>query len=522
MKLENIAMAACLALLAIASTSMADDAYIEATGSQVVSLNRKMTPTTRWEVDFALTDTTAQQRIFGARGLDSDEGKMELYINSEGKWAFGAKAGGYGTSFAADTERRVAAIDPALGKGYIITGADTNAVSAGKFVLSDDSDYPMTVFGMAKNADGTLFENWGLAKARVYGFKVWDGDDLVMEGVPAIRDCVAGFYDTVGGGFYTSLPSVDPLLYGGDINRDDRACLVSDGEQVINTKYVPTLLSRIEVDSQMDSHTGSQERIFGVTRSEGNVAYGLYCNGNVAGKGNFSFGAGDYDTGSFPSFDTGVAVDFRRHAAIIDFKNKKVHFITGVVTNFTSSFSLSNRDPTWLVGLFGEPYTAAFEGSLNRSAVKIFSAKAYDDDVLVHHWLPYKDAEKIGLKDVITGTIFVNWRGAETQFQLYGCGWGDDGDAFYAAPTNAALDVRSSCTLSAFAPGAVSYQWKLADAALPGETGLSYEASWCQPPPRFVPVSVEALFNVGGATVSRSASAVLSMSTLPGLVVMFR
>ena len=510
-------MATCFVLLASVSSAFAEDAYIESTGTQAISLGRKMTPQTRWEVDFALTDvTTAQQRIFG---VSSGAGQLALYVNGSLQWSFGANAGGYATSLSVDVERHVAIGDPSTGKGYIVTGGTTNGTSVSTFTVSGASDYPLAVFGYASNAAGTTFGNF--SKARVYGFKVWESGELVMHGVPALKDGIPCFYDTVGGGFYTNGVPETSLGYGGDIKRINGANLSSDGNQIVNTRYTPSLSARIEVDFALNSHVGKQERIFGTTRGVDDVVYGLYCNGQVDGAGNFSTAAGDYTNGHFPGYDTGVAVDLLRHTAIVDFSGGMVYFVTGTTTNYSHSFTASSA-PTWLMGIYGEPYTANFSGTDNRSDMRLYSAKVYEGGVLVHHWLPYKDSTRTGLKDVVTGDVFVDGRSAATPFTVDGCGWGDGGEVFYSAPTDTEVARNGAAALYAYAPGAVAYQWLVDGEIVAGATGLSFNVPWRRSP-KTASVSARAFFNVGGEQVYRDSDpALLTMAAVPGLLLIFK
>lgn len=706
---------------ATSATTFAEDAYIESTGTQAISLGRKMTPATRWEVDFALTDSaTTQQRIFG---VSTGNGQLALYVNGEGKWSFGAKAGGYPTTIIADETRHLAIGDAETGKGCIVTDGVTNGVSASTFSVDEDSDYPLAVFGYASNAGGTAFGNH--AKARVYGFRVWENGTLVMRGVPAIknglpcfrdtvgggfyfngvpgtvlgyggdieqhdpyiratgaqfidtgycakttsrfeldyelepdnaavasggnvqarlfsasekgavttvyvagtaggndaniafscgdswqsawtgkgfdskrrtvvldvanskghlveqgvetsskdlgamtadsgktlrlfsmvgdnerkgynlvkmkvfafrilesgtvvrdyrpavRDGVAGLLDTIGGGFLAPAPMGRPFLYGGPIDSDgsDGACLVSNGDQIINTSLIPKLTTRIEVDFALNSHTSKQERVFGATRATDSV-FGLYCNGEIHGAGDFSIAAGDVG-GGFPGYDTGVGVDLKRHTAVIDFKNAKMHFITGSETNFTHDIENSVNTPTWIMGLFGEPYTADFSGTDNRADMRLYAARVYNDDKLVQHWLPYKDPVRIGLKDVVTGTIRTNGRTAAVPFEVEGCGWGENREPFFDAPDDQEIKFNETVALSAFAPGAIAYCWMLDGIAAEGANGTAFDIAWKKTRTP-VSVSVGASFRVGDGVEYREAAATLSMTPEKGLTLIFR
>ena len=727
--MKKCAMSCFCAILA-GSTCLSvkgEDAYIESTGTQAISLGRKMTPQTRWEVDFAYTDVTAQQRLFG---VSSGAGQLALYISGANVFSFGASlptAGGYPTAVAADTSRHIAIGDGTAGRGYIVTGGVTNGVSSG-FQVAVQSEYPLAVCAYASNAGGTAF---GLfAKARIYGAKVYESGELKMDLVPAKNGDRKGLWDKVGEKFYASAVAgtnfegsgelfdaedgylqsdgnqlIDTLykttpmtryeidyqleaintsyteggtvqsrliaaaedasdvvstIYvagtAGDTNaniafssgdtwagvwsgkgfdnkrrtvvldlangkgtlsengvqlvemtltrptktatrntglfgqlgadgktgyyktrmklyafriyeagvlvhdylpfvrngiaglRDEMdgqtfllpiatgrafscggliasdgasdACLESSGDQIINTSSTVGLKSRIEVDFALTEHLGSQERIFGATLSQ-DFIYGLYCNGTVAGAGNFSIAAGDYEQGNFPGNDTGVAVDLDRHLAILDVKDKMLYFITGTTTNYSHAITSATQDSTWLMGIFGEPYTANFEGTYNRSKMKLFALRHYENDVLVHHWLPFRDATRIGLKDVVTGMIRTDGRAAAVPFAENGCGWGPEHEPFYQSPQSCTNKVNQSVSLSAWAPAALSYQWLVNGVAIPNETGTLVTVSWVRAHEN-LRYSVLGTFDVDGSRVVRESSVAEVTMDPKGLVAVFR
>ena len=711
---------------AICFTAFGEDAYIESTGTQAISLGRKMTPQTRWEVDFALTDsTTTQQRIFG---VSSDAGQLALYVNGSKEWSFGANAGGYTTSLSVDTERHLAIGDATTGKGYIVTDGVPNGVSGSTFTVGGESTYPLAVCAYASNAEGAAF---GLfAKAKVYGAKVYESNELVMDLVPRVYCGEAGLYDLVGGRFYpssipgtrflfggdfespyiesdgtqfintgynpkttskfvvdyvirgvntsyteggdvqarliaaaedaagalvstiyvagtaggsdaniafcsgdgwtghaqwtgkgfdsmrrtavldvqhgsgtlyqggaevatkstgtptlnstrplglfgqvssdvktgyykprlklygfriyedgvlvrdyrpfiknglvglkdavdgvtflTSVSPVHPFTYGGAIEDDgvNDAYLASTGDQIVNASYTPTLNSRMEVDFAMCSHTGSQERVFGATRATDSV-YGVYCNGTTAGAGNFSICAGDNNTGTFPGYATSVPVDLARHRAIIDFKNGKLYFITGDVTNDTFNIAHKTITPTWPVYIFGESY-GKDSGTYNRAAVRIYSAKFYENDVLVHHWLPYADKTAVGLTNVVSSfKLRTDGRMSSVPFTVGGCGWGAEHAAFYLNPQATTVRVSSTATLSAWAPSALGYQWYCDGEPLEGETGSTLAIAWRSSRKPLV-YSVTGVFSVNGRQVEASSEpALIDMGKL-GFTLVFR
>lgn len=713
------------AALTAGATSFAEDAYIEATGTQAVGLGLKMKPTTRWEVDFALTDKTAQQRVFG---VGTGKGQLILYVNGEQKYSFGASKptpGGYPTSMNVDTSRHIAIGDGPSGRGYIVTGGVTNAVSAA-FQVTETSECPLAIFGYASNAEATEFGF--CAKARVYGAKVYEGTTLVRDLVPRVFGGEAGFYDCVGKGFYPSGVAGEPFLYGGDLedpfvvsdgtqfvntgylpkktskfaidyaiepinasyekggvvqarliaasespgtlvstiyvagtaggtdaniafcsgdgwtgnsvwtgkgfdnqrrtaildvgnrtgvlqaggatvstkstgvatldstrplglfgqvsadgttgyykarmklynfriyegdvlvrdyrpfvkdgtvglldavertsflapgangtalacggpiesNGRDDAYLSSDGSQILNTSYLPKLNSRIEIDFALNSHTGKQERVFGATLSD-DFRYGLRCTG-TEGNGDFALVAGDFtDSGTVPSYNTTVKVDLARHRAIIDLKNKKLYFITGSVTNFTANIANRTKASSWPLYIFGEPY-AKTGGTQNRSAMRLYSLKIYEDDQLVQYWLPFKDASRIGAKEVLSGTVRQDGRSSSVPFRVGGCGWDEDGSAFYGVVGSPQVSKRNPSVLTAFAPSALSYQWFCDGARLDGATDATYEVAWKGSPYEYT-YSVAATFDVNGSIVERYSDPFLVTMDPPGLLVIFK
>lgn len=707
--------------------SSAADAYIESTGTQAISLGRKMTPQTRWEVDFAYTDVEAQQRLFG---VSSGAGQLALYISGGNVFSFGASlptAGGYPTTVAADTARHVAIGDGTVGRGYIVTGGVTNGVSSA-FQVAAQSDYPLAVCAYANNAAGTSF---GLfAKARIYGAKVYESDELKMDLVPAKNGERKGLWDKVGEKFYASSIAGTNFDGGGDLFDAEDGYLLSDGNQLIDTLYKTTpttryeidyqleaintaytaggtvqsrllsagesatevassiyvagtpggtdaniafssgdvwtsvwtgrgfdnmrrtvvldlangkgalytnnvlqvektvttptktatrnvglfgqlgvdgktgyyktrmklyafriyedgtlvhdylpyvrkgiaglrdevdgqtfllpiakgrafacggliasdgasdanlastgdqiintssklgLASRVEVDFALTEHLGSQERIFGATLSK-DLIYGLYCSGTTAGEGKFALAIGDYEEGKFPGYDTGVAVDLDRHQAILDVKGKMMYFITGATTNYSHAIGSATQNSTWLMGIFGEPYTAEFGGTYNRSKMKLFALRHYENDVLVHHWLPFRDATRIGLKDVVTGTIRTDGRAAAVPFTEGGCGWGPRHEAFYQSPQSCTNKVNKEVTLSAWAPAALSYQWLENGVAMPNETGTVVNVSWVRAR-ESLRYSVLGTFDVDGSRVVRESGVAEVTMGKQGLVVVFR
>jgi hypothetical protein len=134
---------------------------------------------------------------------------------------------------------------------------------------------------------------------------------------------------------------------------------------------------------------------------------------------------------------------------------------------------------TWPLGLFAEPADAAFTTAQNFAKMKLYSAKIFESGVLVHHYLPYGTGAAPGLKDIVTGDVLTDCAGSATPFVVGGRGFGEGHTIFELSPSNTVVSLKSPvATLSAFAPGAVAYQWLANGEPIAGETGETLTVPW--------------------------------------------
>ena len=511
----------------------AEDGYLQSDGNQLIDTLYKTTPTTRYEIDYRLeaintlyTEGGAvQSRLLAAAEDDSDV-VSSIYVAGTGGGTDANIAFSSGDAWSAvwsgkgfDGKRRTVVLDLANGKGALYE----NGLQLAEKTLTRPTKAATRNVGLfgQLGADGKT--GYYKARMKLYAFRIYEAGELVHDYLPFVRNGVAGLRDEVDGQTFL-LPAAKGRAFacGGLIASDGAsdACLESTGDQIINTSSTVGLKSRIEIDFALTEHLGSQERIFGATLST-DLIYGLYCNGSVAGAGNFSIAAGDYEQGKFPGYDTGVAVDLDRHLVILDFKAGAMHFITGTTTNYTHAISSATKNSTWLMGIFGEPYTAAFEGTYNRSKMKLFALRHYENGVLVHHWLPFRDAARIGLKDVVTGTIRTDGRAAAVPFIESGCGWGPGHEPFYESPQSCTNKVDGSVSLSAWAPAALSYQWLEDGTPLEGETGTVLRVDW-RKSRGSIGYSVLGTFEVDGNRVTRESQVAKVVMGNLGFLLIFR
>ena len=321
---------------------------------------------------------------------------------------------------------------------------------------------------------------------RVYGFRISEGGVLQHDYVPRIKDGVAGLYDKKTGGFIIGAGENKKVSMrcGGAITgisaRDTAAYLESDATQGINTGYLMKgSQSRIECDfayvdctTNSTGTTGYQQRPFGQD-SGGGLLYALYINGS----GQFMFGFGNTfinTHGPRATADTG------RHTAVIDGYRNRLYWIANGVTNNTYDISgdAHGNNSTWPMGIFATPNNQAATTWRNPSKMKLFSLRIYENDALVHEYLPYNDngvpclydtVDKVVKKDARNGHPFVIG------------GMGVDGAEKWVKQLPATAQVsqsRQPIALTAAAAGAVRYKWTLNGEEIEGATGETCPATW--------------------------------------------
>ena len=129
--------------------------------------------------------------------------------------------------------------------------------------------------------------------------------------------------------------------------------------------------------------------------------------------------------------------------------------------------------------------------------MKVYSLRIWEDDVLVHEFLPYKNGDVIGFKDTKTGAVIENCLTGANPFKVGGLGVGGSGSVFKIAPQGGTISVDGEGSLSAWAPGAVEYVWKKDGVTLEGDTGGELALGW-QRKPRVSTYSVTPVYDVYG------------------------
>lgn len=192
---------------AIASTGQTD-AYVESAGTTCLNLGYKANMKSRIEVDFLSLGSYGKCLCGAWTGGNLRYTFWNSNVSSTaGKWSFifHGKASSdpqYVTDLYEDQERHTVVMDMKNQRMSIVTGDVTNwtqSATAGTFNATDESSYPMGLFGHINNADGT---SYGMqAKMCVYSVRIYEddgsGDVLKHEFLPCKDGATVSLYDTV-------------------------------------------------------------------------------------------------------------------------------------------------------------------------------------------------------------------------------------------------------------------------------------------------------------------------------------
>ena len=437
-----------------------------------------VTPHTRVEVDYLHVQNLKDNRVFSAYENSSESLYFQHYANGSTNYAWACMDGsGNWTSTGlaiSKFRRRTFILDPHADFAGLVTAGYTN--------------YASTISGAVTALGGTYVKNAGkslkvfaegdarlVSDLRLYGLRIYEAGTLVSDFIPYSMNGEAGLYDRKTGAFKASANKY-ALMAGGEVASNGRndAYLESDATQGINTGYLMKgSQSRIECDFAYTDATGTQQRPFGQD-SGGGLLYSLYVNW----EGKFMYGFGNTFINTHGPDE---ATDTRRHTAIIDGYHNRLYWVTGGVTNKTYDISgdAHSNNSTWPMGIFATPNNQAATDWRNPSKMKLYSFRIYENDALVHEYVPYKKGNVLGLYDTVDKVVKTDARNGNA-FVIGGKGV-DGAEKWLIPPQSTKLTQRnkdSGGTLSANASGAVSYKWTKNGEDIEGGTDGDLTVSW--------------------------------------------
>jgi len=495
-----------------------DEPYVKGDGFQSLDTGVFIDTSMRFELDFAPERTSGTKYLFGSTTAANGKLVFSSYI-ADGAMTVVCQtnvANWQAVGAVSSARKRLVVDMPNRNiKVYESNVLLHDTSLAGKIGEAGDVYETRCAVPLLGNKLGGS-EPSSIAAAKIYGYKVYRGETLLHDFKPYVKDSVVGLRDAVTDAFIASVRKVTGFEAGGNIpaNVEEDASLRSSQRQAINTGYLVNADSRIEVDFAFNQHTNALERVFGATACAV-YPFGLYANSSDATWGYFCFAAGS------GTYNTMVPVDVARHTAIVDMKKKWVLFVTGSTTNYWADIAAAPSGAVWPMALFGEAGDASFTTAQRLSNLRIYSVKISENGQLVHHYLPYKSADQVGLRDVVTGVVKQDVLASGEPFTV-GCrGWGEAHAAFYENPEGGAVSSGETKVLSAFAPGAVAYQWLKDGTPIDGATGMTYSVSWQRRAPD-ADYSVRADFNRYGVKVQSTSDAATIVNRPHGMVILFR
>jgi hypothetical protein len=175
--------------------------YIEFTGEQLVDTGIIGNQDTQIRTSFTWGGDK-QNHVYGCAS-PNNEASITSYTN--GSWRFGDKS----ATKTVQKNNTLLPYSTLVNKTMIgITGSMTS--------ISDVPDFETVatlLLGGARTADGGLPAS-GIV-GRVFEFRIWDGDTLVMDMIPVTDGTVFRFYDKVSKTFFDSI--TDTPLEGGNL-----------------------------------------------------------------------------------------------------------------------------------------------------------------------------------------------------------------------------------------------------------------------------------------------------------------
>jgi len=404
---------AAFAFAGAATGLSAADAYVESLKANTIFTDYYANPNSRIELDF--------QYLAGDYG-DSSVAHGGMII---GPWNSGCglatalwnASGATGLQFIIgdDTSkqwpssgqtisdaRRFLSIDCHTGKLQMAThgATTTNEVDSGA-TFTQTASWPVSLLGASKSADGSAIDAGQVAKARIFGCKIYEWDEtsgaytLVRDYVPVLRDGQPCLRDSVTGSF-----ALDPrkgaaaLAYGGDIEEVGGGYIQSVIGIGLNTGYHMKETSRVELDAALAS-ASSVVRPMGCWNGASSMRYLVWTSSS---KVQFFLNSGS-------SSGQGPAIDTDRHTWVFDAAGNEGRYLTGSTVIYSKSGTAPSSGATSSnpLGLFADAAnTTGTSWSQPATGMKCYGLKIYESDVLVMDLVPYVRNGEAGFRDTLT------------------------------------------------------------------------------------------------------------------------
>ena len=220
--------------------------HIVATGAQYVNTGVVPNCTTEMSVDIELTDTKTSQYAFGltSKGGTSVSGQFTfaVFVSTGGMWTHTCSDTVPTfdiSSVAVSKERTQLCLDSAGGKFTIVQGGRKTvvAMSSTRTIAAGLPAHPIPMFcrRVVTSTTSGSFDSVYFANLRFYSGTITNSGVCVRNYLPAIKDGVAGVYDSVNNTFIPSATST-AFVSGGETNFIHA---VESGESVLAASASP-------------------------------------------------------------------------------------------------------------------------------------------------------------------------------------------------------------------------------------------------------------------------------------------
>ena len=452
--------------------------YIQSVAGVGINTGYRMKATSRVELDAALASVSVVRPM----GCWNNASTMRyLAWTSSSKVQFFLNSGSSsGQGPAIDTARHLWVFDAAGNEGRYLTGSTVVYSKTGTAPSSNaTSTNPLGIFADTSNSSGTSWSQPATGM-KCYGLKIYESGVLVTNFVPYVRNGEIGFRDTLTGAFLSA--GTTNFVAGGNIElsgltaRD--AFVESDGTQILNTGYLVTKHSRIEVDLAV--RLPAKGFLFG------NFAPGAgmrWCAWQNSASGPLRFSGGGGTNTDILSGGLGT----QRSKLVYDAENSQGWVVVdGVVQEkktITASPLAEGATCNFPMGVFGSLANAAgtqVDTSINpaMTVMRVYSVRIYEGEALAAEFLPYKGAEGVGLYDTKSGNVALKHSASVADPSIGGMGV--DGEEKWLVPPVAetTIGIEETKTLAVCAVGAQFYKWKKNGEAIEGGENGELDVSW--------------------------------------------
>lgn len=230
----------------------------------------------------------------------------------------------------------------------------------------------------------------GFSKVKLYGCKIWEGDKLIRNYVPILRNGVAGFLETMGGVFVDA----GGALVAGPVRYAPRPYVETAKSQFIDTGVTPSKTTRFVVDAAFLNITDLQQVGWMASGSKDEFLFG------VSGS-KFHSAVSDLLIDPAPVL---CAADTNRHVWALSSGSQK---IDGVELATMSLGELNQTQGTFYLGARHNGWSTQPNAGYP-AAMRIYGCKVYDNGKLIRDFVPALSNRVAGLYERVQGRFCVS------------------------------------------------------------------------------------------------------------------